>query len=85
MVPLGGPSGGTPKFVRFKSVEDSIKLCAKANGCPEEPKTEESPDKAGDGTTVTKKTYGPGKDGARGRAVSSSRVAGIRGPASNRP
>ncbi|MHB1038148.1 MAG: CE1 family esterase [Pirellulales bacterium] len=64
MVPFGGPSGRTPKFLGFKSVEDTIKICAKANGCPEEPKTDKLPDKAGDGTPVTKNTYGPGKDGS---------------------
>ena len=64
MVPFAGPGGRTPKFLGFKSVDDTIKVAARANGCPEEPKTEDLPDKAGDGTTVTKKTYGPGKDGA---------------------
>ena len=64
LVPFGGPGSRTPKFLGFKSVEDTIKICAKANGCPEEPKVVKLPDKAGDGTSVTKKTYGPGKDGA---------------------
>jgi polyhydroxybutyrate depolymerase len=64
MVPFGGPSGRTPKFLGFKSVEDTIKICVKANGCPEKPTVVELPDKAGDGTPVTQKTYGPGKDGA---------------------
>ncbi|MGA2064878.1 MAG: PHB depolymerase family esterase [Thermoguttaceae bacterium] len=64
LVPPGGPGGRTPKFLGFKSLEDTIKVAVKANGCPKEPKTEKLPDKAGDGTTVTKKTYGPGKDGA---------------------
>jgi polyhydroxybutyrate depolymerase len=64
MVPFGGPGGGTPKFLGFKSVEATIKICAEFNGCPEEPKTEGLPDKEGDGTPVKKKTYGPGKDGS---------------------
>jgi polyhydroxybutyrate depolymerase len=64
MVPFGGPSGRTPKFLGFKSVEDTIKICAKANGCPEKPGVVTLPDKAGDGTPITKKTYGPGKDGS---------------------
>jgi polyhydroxybutyrate depolymerase len=62
LVPFGGPGNGSP--TGFKSVDDTIKICAKANGCPDEPKTVKLPDKAGDGTSVTKKTYGPGKDGA---------------------
>ncbi len=59
-VPFGGPDSGTPKFLGFKSVEDTIRICAKANGCPKKPRVVKLPDKAGDGTTVTKKTYGPG-------------------------
>ena len=34
IVPFNGPKG-TPKFLTFKSVEETIRLCAKANGCPE--------------------------------------------------
>ena len=64
MVPFAGPSGKTPKFLKFKSVEETIKLVAKANDCPEEPQVEELPAKADDGTAVIKKTYGLGKDGA---------------------
>ena len=62
LVPFDGPGNRSP--VGFKSVDDTIKTCVKENGCPDEPKTVKLPDKAGDGTSVTKKTYGPGKDGA---------------------
>jgi hypothetical protein len=34
------------------------------DGCPAKPKIEKLPDTAHDGTTVTKKTYGPGRQGA---------------------
>jgi polyhydroxybutyrate depolymerase len=64
IVPFAGPSGRTSKFMGFKSVEDTIKVCIKTNGCPDKPKVVNVPDKGGDGTSVTKKTYGPGKDGA---------------------
>ena len=64
IVPFGGPSIGTPKFLTFKSVEETVHLCAKADGCPETPVVEDLPDKADDGTRVKRKTYGPGKDGA---------------------
>ena len=64
IVPFAGPSERASKFLGFKSVEDTIKICLKANGCPDKPKTVKLPDKAGDGTTITKKTYGSGKDGA---------------------
>ena len=62
IVPFAGPGGRTPKFLGFKSVEDTIKICVKANGCPEKPSIVKLPDKARDGTPVTKKTYGPGKE-----------------------
>jgi polyhydroxybutyrate depolymerase len=48
----------------FYSVDHSIRAWVKANGCNEEPTIERLPDKAKDGTKVTKKTYGGGKDGA---------------------
>ena len=64
IVPFNGPSKGTPKFLTFKSVEETIRLCAKANGCPETPVVEDLPDKADDGTKAKQKTFGPGKDGA---------------------
>jgi len=64
MVPFGGPNNGTPKFLTFKSVEESIASWRKINECPDEPKVTEFPDKADDGTKVRQKTYGPGKDGA---------------------
>jgi polyhydroxybutyrate depolymerase len=64
LVPFAGPGGRTPKYMGFKSVEDTIKICVKAIGCPEEPKVVKLFDKAGDGTSVTKKTYGPGNDGS---------------------
>jgi polyhydroxybutyrate depolymerase len=64
MVPFGGPDKGTPKFLTFKSVEESIAVWRKINQCPDEPTITEFPDKEDDGTKVTKKTYGPGKDGA---------------------
>ena len=64
LVPFGGTGNRAPQSMGFKSVDDTIKMCVKANGCPDEPQTVKLPDKAGDGTSVTKKTYGPGKDGA---------------------
>jgi polyhydroxybutyrate depolymerase len=58
IVPFGGPKG-TPKFLTFKSVEETVRIWAKINGCKEEPVVEQLEDKAEDGTTVTKKTYSP--------------------------
>lgn len=48
----------------FYSVDHSIRAWVKANGCPAQPRVEKLPDKASDGMTVTRTTYGPGKDGA---------------------
>jgi polyhydroxybutyrate depolymerase len=64
LVPWNGPKGGTPEFLTFKSVKDTVCIWAEANGCPEEPVIEDMPDKADDGTMVIRKKYGPGKDDA---------------------
>jgi len=64
IVPFAGPSDRTPKFLAFKSVEETIKVCAKANGCSQDPDISTLPDSADDGTTVERKTYRPGKEGA---------------------
>jgi polyhydroxybutyrate depolymerase len=45
----------------FYSVEKSIRAWIKANRCPAQAMTVQLPDKAKDGTTIIKKTYGPGK------------------------
>jgi polyhydroxybutyrate depolymerase len=62
--PFKGGKGKGPSGTEFYSVEHSIKTWIKENGCPEEPVVTKLPDKADDGMTVTRKTYGPGKDGA---------------------
>lgn len=62
--PFKGGKGKGISGTDFYSVEHSIQAWIKANGCKEEPTTEELADKAKDGTKVTKKTYGGGKDGA---------------------
>ena len=64
-LPIGGGIG--PKSlakVVFRSVDQSIRAWAKANGCPEKPVVVDLPNKVDDGTSVQRKTYGPGKDGA---------------------
>lgn len=60
----GGPSPKSASGTNFYSVEHSVRAWVKANGCPSEPKVEKMPDKADDGMTVIRKTYGPGRDGA---------------------
>jgi len=50
--------------VHFYSVEHSIRAWVKANGCPEKPVVTDEPDTSDDGTTVERRKFGPGKDGA---------------------
>lgn len=62
--PFNGGKGKGLSGTNFFSVDHSIKTWIKANGCSEEPVVTKLPDKADDGMTVTKKTYGSGKDEA---------------------
>lgn len=48
----------------FRSVEHSVQSWVKTNGCESTPKIEPLPDKAEDGTKVTRKTWRGGKDGS---------------------
>ena len=41
-----------------------MRIWAKIDGCPETPVVVDLPDSADDGTTVERKTWGPGTDGA---------------------
>ena len=64
-IPFAGGKGvKSVSGTNFYSVDHSIRAWVKANGCNEEPITEELPEQANDGTRVVKKTYGGGKDGA---------------------
>jgi polyhydroxybutyrate depolymerase len=64
IVPPGGPGARTPPFLRFKGVDESVRLWARLNGCPDEPVVTELPDTVDDGTRVTRHHFGPGTDGA---------------------
>ncbi|HMB06094.1 MAG TPA: PHB depolymerase family esterase [Isosphaeraceae bacterium] len=64
LVLFGGPDDRIPKNLKFSSAEDSVRAWAKADGCPEMPVVAEMPNIADDGTTVQRKTYGPGRDGS---------------------
>ncbi|MEO8497455.1 MAG: PHB depolymerase family esterase [Planctomycetota bacterium] len=64
IVPFDGLGKNAPKFLPFKSVEESIVIWCQIDGCPAAPTITEFPDKEDDGTTVQQKRYGPGKDGA---------------------
>jgi polyhydroxybutyrate depolymerase len=63
-VPFEGGKG--PKSItgtHFLSIEQSVAAWVRANGCHEEPKVDLLSE-AGDEMTVTRKTYGPGREGA---------------------
>lgn len=60
----GGVGAKSLSKADFYSVEHSIKSWVKADGCPEKPTEEKLEKKVDDGTTVIRKTYGPGKDGS---------------------
>jgi polyhydroxybutyrate depolymerase len=64
IVPIGGPGGDTPAFVRFKSVDETIRLWAKLNRCAQQPMIEDLPDTVADGTRVKRHHYPAGPDGA---------------------
>ncbi|MGE0759811.1 MAG: PHB depolymerase family esterase [Pirellulaceae bacterium] len=60
----GGKGNRSLSGTDFYSVEHSIRAWVTANACSTEPVVTTLPDKAGDGTTITRKTYGNGRDGA---------------------
>ena len=62
--PFKGGKGKGPSGTDFYSVEHSIQAWVKANGCEKEPVVTKLPDTAKDGTRITRKTYGSGKNGA---------------------
>ncbi len=64
LVPFDGPNQGTPKFLSFKSVKETIQVWCQIDGCPSQPEMTSLPDREKDGTTVKRLTYGPGREGA---------------------
>jgi polyhydroxybutyrate depolymerase len=62
--PFKGGKGRGPSGTNFFSVEHSIQAWVKANGCDKVPVVTQFPDTAKDGTSVSRKTYGSGKEGA---------------------
>lgn len=63
-VPYNGPDATIPSFLTFKSVEATLQLWAVHNDCPATPTVVDLPDLVNDGTTVERRTFGPGRDGA---------------------
>jgi polyhydroxybutyrate depolymerase len=62
--PFKGGKGKGVSATDFYSVDHSIRAWIKADGCPEQPIVAKLPDKADDGMTSIRKSYGPGKEGA---------------------
>ncbi|MEI7684172.1 MAG: PHB depolymerase family esterase, partial [Planctomycetota bacterium] len=62
--PFKGGKGKGLSGTDFYSVEHSIQAWVKANGCEKESVVTKLPDTAKDGTTITRKTYGGGRDGS---------------------
>ncbi len=62
-VPFDKPKDRPPQFMKLKSVDESIQLWVKLNGCNEKPTTD-TLSKDGDAMKVTRATYTGGKDGA---------------------
>jgi polyhydroxybutyrate depolymerase len=59
----GGRGAKSITGTNFRSVEDSIRAWVQANGCDENP-TSDVLSEGDDGMRVTRRTYGPGRDGA---------------------
>ena len=60
LVPPDGPGKWTPKFLSFKSLDETVSIWCRVNGCPDSPEVFKLPKLKKDGTSVTRKTYGPG-------------------------
>jgi polyhydroxybutyrate depolymerase len=60
----GGRTAKSLGLIEFYPVERSILAWVKADSCPETPVVTDEPKTFDDGTSVQRKTYGPGKDGA---------------------
>ncbi len=64
LVPFSGADARARLVLPFKSVDETMRIWAKIDGCPETPTVVKLPDVAEDGTTVERRTWGPGTDGA---------------------
>jgi polyhydroxybutyrate depolymerase len=64
IVPVDGPNRRTGRFVPYQSLERTMKVWIEINQCPPQPQVTHLPDLADDGTTVTRKVYGPGRNGS---------------------
>ncbi len=68
-VPYNGLNGEARKFLTFKSVDNTIRIWAAADGCPRQPKIEKLPDRAHDGTRSQPHDLRAGQGRGGSRAV----------------
>lgn len=61
IVPYAGPGKGATGFMTFESVDETIAMWCRMNGCSDMGQKEALPDSAEDGTTSTREVYGAGK------------------------
>ncbi|MCO6457322.1 MAG: prolyl oligopeptidase family serine peptidase [Pirellulaceae bacterium] len=64
IVPFDGPGNGTPRFVTFRSVPETVEFWAQVNKCAAQPVVERLDDTQDDGTAVVRKRYQPQPGGA---------------------
>jgi len=64
LVLFGGPDERIPKNLKFLSVDETIRVWVRANGCPETPVVADLQNLVDEGTSVRRKWYGPGKEGS---------------------
>jgi polyhydroxybutyrate depolymerase len=64
LVPYDVGEKNPAKFLRLKSVEQSIEAWLKLDGCPDAPASTDVLSKDGDELKVVRQIYGPGTDGA---------------------
>jgi polyhydroxybutyrate depolymerase len=64
IVPPDGPNASIPPFLQFLSVDETIAIWRRHNGCPALPAVQWLPNIARDATTVFRSTYGPGNLGS---------------------
>jgi polyhydroxybutyrate depolymerase len=64
-VPFDRPNGRPARLdAQMRSVDETIKAWAEADGCPDAPASTEIPSRPGDGLTIKRTVHGPGTDGA---------------------
>jgi polyhydroxybutyrate depolymerase len=63
LVPYDGSRSAARDLLHCKSVDETMQVWAKLDGCPEKAKVESLPAKVDDGTKVVRHTFGPVTDG----------------------